>query len=437
MWGDMESPSAIMEEIMLEALKGTIIHAPRMGETEIVENGFLLLKDGAIEGVYSALPEGANPERVHDFTGKLVIPSFSDLHLHAPQYAMLGMGMDLPLIDWLNAYTFKTEAMFADPVFARKVYAALADELIRLGTTRVCIYGSTHREGAHILMEELQRAGITGYAGKVNMDRNTSPELTETTEGSLAETRRFIEECRERKYQNLKPILTPRFTPACSDALMEGLGKLAEEYGVPVQSHLSENDVEIQWVGELCPDCAQYWDSYAKRGLWRKNAIMAHCVHSDARERGAIREAGVWVAHCPDSNTNIYSGVAPVRVMLNEGVNVALGSDIAGGAKLSMFHCMAEAIRASKLRYYYSGKKEEEQFLTVAEAFYLATSAGARYFGAGPGFAKGDLLHAAVLSDETLPPSRKLTSFERLERLVYADDPRCVRAVWSDGKQRL
>lgn len=422
---------------MLEALKGTIIHAPKMGETEIVENGFLLLKDGAIEGVFSALPEGVRPARVYDFTGRLIVPSFTDLHLHAPQYAMLGMGMDLPLIEWLNTYTFKTEAMFADPAFARKVYAALADELIRLGTTRVCIYASTHRQSAHILMEELARAGVTGYVGKVNMDRNTSPELTETTEESLAETRRFIEECREKNYPNLRPMITPRFTPACSDALMEGLGQLAQAYGVPVQSHLSENDVEIQWVSSLCPDCGQYWESYARRGLWRKNTIMAHCVHSDARERRAIREAGVWVAHCADSNTNIYSGVAPVRLMLGEGVNVALGSDIAGGAKLSMFHCMAQTIRASKMRYYYSGKKAEDQFLTVAEAFYLATSAGARYFGAGPGFAGGDLLHAAVLSDESLPPSRALTSFERLERLVYADDPRCVQAVWSDGKRRL
>ena len=422
---------------MFETLKGTIIHAPEPGKTEILEDGYLLLRDGAIEGIFPALPEGCEPERAYDFTGKLVIPSFADLHLHAPQYAMLGMGMDLPLIEWLNAYTFKTEALFSDPVFARELYGALADNLIRLGTTRVCIYASIHRESAHILMEELERVGVTGFAGKVNMDRNTAPELTETPEGSLAETRRFIEECRARGYKHLSPILTPRFTPSCSDALLEGLAKIADEYGVSIQSHLSENDIEIELVKKLCPDCEGYWDSYARRGLWRDGTIMAHCVHSDEAERAAIKDAGVWVAHCPDSNTNIYSGVAPVRVMLDEGIRVALGSDIAGGAKLSMFHVMGEAIRASKTRYYYSGKREEERFLAVSEAFYLATSAGAGYFGAGPGFAKGDMLHAAVLSDETLPPSRKLTSLERLERLIYADDARCVRAVWSEGVKRF
>lgn len=422
---------------MLEALKGTIIHAPRFGEMEVVENGCLVLRDGVIEGVYACLPAALAPERVHDFGGKLIVPSFVDLHLHAPQYAMLGMGMDLPLIDWLNAYTFKTEAMFADPAFARKVYSALADALIRAGTTRVAIYASIHRETAHILMEELARAGVTGYVGKVNMDRNAAPGVTETAEESLLETRRFIEECRARNYPNLRPILTPRFTPSCSNELLSGLARIAEEYGVPIQSHLSENDVEIAWVRSLCPDCAQYWESYEKRGLWREGTIMAHCVHSDARERAAIKEAGVWVAHCPDSNTNIYSGIAPVRTMLEEGIDVALGSDIAGGAKLSMFHVMGAAIRSSKTRYYYEGKTEAERFLTVAEAFFLATSAGARYFGAGPGFAGGDRLHAAVLSDETLPPSRPLTALERLERLIYADDPRCVHAVWSEGVRRV
>lgn len=168
---------------------------------------------------------------------------------------------------------------------------------------------------------------------------------------------------------------------------MEGLGRLAEEYELPVQSHLSENEAEIEWVRTLHPDCEQYWETYAKFGLWKRGTIMAHCVHSDARERAAMRSAGVWVAHSPDSNTNLYSGVAPVRKMLSEGLSVALASDVAGGAKLSMLHAAAEAIRASKLRYYYSGKRPDEAYLTVPEAFYLATSAGQQYFGAGPGFA--------------------------------------------------
>ena len=300
---------------------------------------------------------------------------------------MMGMGFDLPLLEWLNTYTFKEEARFADAGFARTVYEALAAELVRRGTTRVCMFSSLHREGTLILMDALERAGLTGFVGKVNMDRNSPDCLRETCEESLAQTRRWLDECAGR-YAHIKPILTPRFTPSCSDALMEGLGRLAEEYELPVQSHLSENDAEIEWVRALHPDCAQYWETYAKFGLWKRGTIMAHCVHSDARERAAMRSAGVWVAHSPDSNTNLYSGVAPVRKMLSEGLSVALASDVAGGAKLSMLHAAAEAIRASKLRYYYSGKRPDEAYLTVPEAFYLATSAGQQYFGAG-GFLRG------------------------------------------------
>ena len=419
----------------MKILKGNLVSAPALGKLEIVEHGCLVLHDdGSIQSVEKAVPQNADAE-VIDYGDSLIMPSFVDMQLHAPQYPMLGMGMDLPLIDWLNTYTFKTEARFADLDYARRIYRRLAHDLIANGTTRVCMFSSLHTDATLVLMEELENAGVTGFVGKVNMDRNGSPELQETTEQSKRETLRWLDACG--RFQTVKPILTPRFTPSCSDALMEGLGRLAEEYELPVQSHLSENDAEIEWVRALHPDCAQYWETYAKFGLWKRGTIMAHCVHSDARERAAMRSAGVWVAHSPDSNTNLYSGVAPVRKMLSEGLSVALASDVAGGAKLSMLHAAAEAIRASKLRYYYSGKRPDEAYLTVPEAFYLATSAGQQYFGAGPGFCVGDSLHAIVLDDSALPPSRPLAPAERLERLIYADDSRTIRAVISEGRRLI
>lgn len=146
----------------------------------------------------------------------------------------------------------------------------------------------------------------------------------------------------------MKPMLTPRFTPSCTNELMAFLGKLAAERDLPVQSHLSENQAEMAWVRQLHPGCQQYWETYAKYGLWTSRAVMAHCVWSDARERQAMRDAGVTAVHCADSNQNICSGVAPVRAMLNEGVKVALGSDIAGGDHLHMFDVVAASIRASR-----------------------------------------------------------------------------------------
>lgn len=141
---------------------------------------------------------------------------------------MLGMGMDLPLLDWLNTYTFKTEAAFKDTDYARGVYQKLAREMIANGTTRVCAFSSLHRESTMILMEEFEKAGMTGCVGKVNMDRNSGDVLTETTEESIRETERWLDEAAD-KFEHIKPILTPRFTPTCSDALMAFLGRLAQE----------------------------------------------------------------------------------------------------------------------------------------------------------------------------------------------------------------
>ena len=170
----------------------------------------------------------------------------------------------------------------------------LARDLAMNGTTRVCMFSSLHTDATWILMEELERAGVTGYVGKVNMDRNGLPGiLQETTEESVRETLRWLEGCH---FDHVKPILTPRFTPSCTDELMAALGRLAQEKGLYVQSHLSENLGEIQWVKELHPDCQQYWETYDKYGLWKEHTIMAHCVYSGEEEiqrmiaRGKVEE---------------------------------------------------------------------------------------------------------------------------------------------------
>ena len=293
------------------------------------------------------------------------------------------------------------------------------------------MFSSLHREATLILMEELENAGITGFVGKVNMDRNGGANLQETTEESVEETLRWLEECKN--FKHIKPIITPRFTPSCTDELMEALGKIAAERALPIQSHLSENTGEIAWVGELHPDCAQYWETYAKYGLWNDRTLMAHCVWSDERERKAMKDAGVWVVHCADSNQNLMSGVAPIRVMLNEGLKVTLGSDIAGGDHLSMFDVTAASIRASKARRILDGWNTD--FLTVAEGWYLATSAGSEFFGEKPGFAPGNPLHAIVVRDDALPAVRPLTVQERFERCVYRRQRDGIQAVWSTGRK--
>ena len=414
------------------ALHGNILTVPRLGEIEAVKSGYIVLDgEGMIEGVYETLPERFRSAQLADYGDALIMQSFCDMHLHAPQYPMLGMGMDLPLLDWLNTYTFRTEANFQDPAYAQEHYRKLAARLVGYGTTRVCMFSSLHTDATLILMEELERAGISGYVGKVNMDRNSPDYYRETTEESKRETLRWLDACD--RFTKVRPMITPRFTPSCSNELMEWLGKLANERNLPVQSHLSENTSEIAWVKELHPDCAQYWETYDKYGLWKPGTLMAHCIHSDAREREAMKRCGVTVVHCADSNTNLCSGVAPIRQMLDEGVKVVLGSDIAGGAHLSMLNVIQMSIRASKIKRIETAW--QTPFLSVSEGYYLGTTAGAAYFGDKPGFQPGDKLHAVVIDDREYPDTARLTLKERFDRAVYIAEPKDIVAVYGAGKR--
>ena len=413
-------------------LHGNILTVPALGKIEAIKSGYIVLNgDGVIEGVFETLPERFRSAQLSDFGDALIMQSFADMHLHAPQYPMLGMGMDLPLLDWLNTYTFRTEANFKDPDYAREHYRKLAARLVGYGTTRVCMFSSLHTDATLILMEALERAGITGYVGKVNMDRNSPAYYCETAEESKRETLRWLDACD--RFTKIRPIITPRFTPSCSDELMEWLGRIANERDLPVQSHLSENTSEIAWVRSLHPDCAQYWETYDKYGLWKPGTLMAHCVHSDAREREAMKRYGVTVVHCADSNTNLCSGVASVRTMLDEGIDVVLGSDIAGGAHLSMLNVIQMSIRTSKVKRIES--EWQTPFLSVAEGFYLGTTAGALYFGAKSGFAKGDKLHAVVIDDREYPDTARMTLKERFDRAVYIAEPKDIVAVYGEGKR--
>ena len=199
----------------------------------------------------------------------------------------------------------------------------------------------------------------------------------------------------------------------------------------PVNTPMMQQYLRIK---ELHPDCAQYWETYDKFGLWKDHTVMAHCVHSDARECAAIRRAGVVVAHCAGSNINLCSGVSPVREMLQQGIWVTLGSDIAGGAQLPMYKVITMSIRASKIKRMETDWSED--FLTVPEGYYLGTTAGHRYFGGGEGFAVGQPLHAIVVDDGDFPePVRPLTVRERFERSLYMLHRHNITAVWSHGRQ--
>lgn len=415
-------------------LKGHICYSSDPKAVQIVENGYLVCEDGVSAGVYERLPDVYREAPVTDYGDKLIIPGLVDLHLHAPQYAFRGLGMDLELLDWLNTHTFPEEAKYGDLDYAKAAYRIFAENLKNSGTTRACVFATIHRSATELLMELLEEAGIKAMVGKVNMDRN-SPDflIEESAEKSAEETIRWLEETAG-KFEYVKPILTPRFIPTCSDELMERLAEIQKKYRLPLQSHLSENQGEIAWVKELCPDSAFYGDAYDRTGAFGGEypTIMAHCVWSGEEEQERMKERGVFVAHCPQSNTNLSSGIAPVRSFLEKGIKVGLGSDIAGGFTESIFRAMADAVQVSKLRWRI--QDESLKPLTVDEAFYLGTKGGGEFFGKTGSFEKGFELDALVLDDGGLKHPQQLGVKERLERMIYLADDSQIKAKYVAGK---
>jgi guanine deaminase len=214
--------------------------------------------------------------------------------------------------------------------------------------------------------------------------------------------------------------------------LLKACGELAERYQLPVQSHLSENTSEIAWVQELEPESESYGDAYNRYGLFGQTpTIMAHCVWTHGQELELMKRNGVMVAHCPTSNFNIASGMAPIRTFLDEGVPIGLGSDISGGHDLNMFRMLVYAIQVSKMQYQQDHSKA---FLTLSEAFWLATKSAGSFFGKVGSFEPGYEFDALVIDDSVLYPD-EYSLQHRLERFVYVGDDRQILHRFCRGQE--
>lgn len=419
-------------------IKGDICFSKRVDELVTKENGYLICKDGVSMGVFDEIPSEYKDFQVYDYTNKLVMPGLVDLHVHAPQYHYRGLGMDLELLDWLQTYTFPHEAKYVKEDYARESYKRFVDGIKYGPNTRFSIFSTLHVPATIILMDMLEESGLVSYIGKVNMDRNGTDELEETgPEVSARKTREWLEEIKD-KYKNTYPILTPRFIPSCSNTLMKLLSEIQVEYELPVQSHLSENQGEIAWVKELCPDSYCYGDAYEQfhmLGNKDTKTIMAHCVWSDEGEQKLLKERGVFIAHCPNSNMNLSSGIAPIRKYIRDGQNIGLGSDVAGGTHLSIFRAMSDAIQVSKLRWRLVD--EDLEPLKVEEAFYLGTLGGGKFFGKVGSFEEGYEFDAIVVDDDSYSPTKDedWNIAQRLERTIYLSENSNILHKFVRGKK--
>ena len=329
------------------------------------DDGFLAVDQTRIAGVgpWAQHPDG---EIVELGRNALITPGFFDTHLHAPQLEMIG-SYGGHLLEWLNRYTFPTEAKFSDPKHAETIAKAFFDELLHNGTLSALIFSTIHFEATNIFFAEAEKRGFRGIIGKAMMDRNAPNSLLENAQTSYEQSRELLQKWHNRGL--LRYAITPRFAPTSTPELLRLAGQLKREFpDAYVHTHISENKTEIEWVHELFPE-AEYADVYDAYGLLGERTVLAHGVHLSEEELDLLSRRGARISHCPNSNLFLGSGLFRLHHVLDAGVVVGLGTDIGAGTTPSMFTAMADAYKVQQV---------QGVSLSPFQLWYLATLGGAR-----------------------------------------------------------
>lgn len=379
-----------------------------------------------------------------------LLPGLIDLHVHAPQWPQMGKALDKPLEAWLNDYTFPLEAKYADITFARRNYTELVSALLANGTTTAVYFATLHTKSsvelARICLEQGQRALV----GRVAMDNPSQcPDYyrDESAATAIAETRAFIDDVAQLPGNTAKrvlPVITPRFIPSCTDALLEGLGKLATETGCHVQTHCSESDWEHAYVKQRLGKT----DTAALRdfGLLTRKTVLAHSNHIEDKDADLIKQTQAGVAHCPLSNFYFANAVFPLRAMLDRGLNVGLGTDIAGGHSPSVFDACRHALTASKAlndgvdaRIAAEQRGRPGSVISFREAFWLATAGAGEVLDLKVGKLEVGYQFDAIVIDTRAAGSDIYINMaedapeDRLQKIIYNARRNNISRVWVDG----
>jgi len=420
-----------------------LFHAPSRGVVERISDALVTVDDAGTILSAAPCPDTAPPDAT-DLRGRgVLLPGFVDLHVHAPQYPQLGMALDLPLEDWLLRYTFPLEARYADLAFAARVYERLVHRLLANGTTTAVYFATIHGPASLKLAETCLNLGQRALVGRVAMDHpeGCPPDYRDADAGAaVADTAAFIEAVRALPENDLvEPAVTPRFIPACTDAALEGLGRLAADTGAPVQTHCSESDWEHDHVlARYGATDTQALDGF---GLLTRRTVLAHAGFVSDADIDLIRSRGSGVAHCPLSNAYFGDAVFPLRHAMEKSVRVGLGTDISGGPSPFILDNARMAITASRLLE--SGvdptrpratRGRAASRIDFREAFWLATAGGADVLDLPVGRLEPGRQFDAVLVRRPGPAFWDPDDDNLLQQIVLGAQPSDILATWVAGR---
>ena len=400
------------------------------------DDGGLLVRDGIIEAVgdFKQVSASAGEDvEVIDHRPHLIMPGFIDAHAHMPQMQVIA-SYGAELLDWLNNYTFPAETEFSNAEHARRIAGHFLDTLVAHGTTTVAAYCSVHPASAEALFQAAMLSEMRIVAGKVMMDRNAPGGLRDTPKSSYEDTKALIERWHGRG--RLSYAITPRFAITSSPAQMEVAGALASEFPeLHIQTHLSENRIEIDLANELYPDCGDYFGVYERYNLAGPKSLFGHAIHLSEREADAMSDSGSVAVFCPTSNLFLGSGLFDYQRYRKRGkpVRIATATDVGGGTNYSMLRTMDEGYKVIAL----SGEK-----LNPLAAFWQITLGNAkalsfeRQIGALQRGHEADLvvLNARATPAMSIRAEKIETLAEELFLLQTLGDDRSVVETYLAGK---
>ena len=394
----------------------------------VVMMGGEIVACGTAESMRKAYPQAT----VTDYGSALISSGFIDPHVHYPQTAIIA-SWGKRLIDWLNTYTFPEEMRFADPAYAAEIAARYFDLTLANGTTTVCSFASVYPESVAAFFTEAQTRGLRVFAGKTCMDRNVPKDLQDSAKSAYDDSKKLLEKWHG--VDRLSYVITPRFSPTSTPEQLSALGALwAEHQTCLMQTHLSEQTDEIEWVKTLYPKARDYLDTYEAHGLLGMGGLYGHAIHLEPREVDRLTEVGASLIHCPTSNTFIGSGLFDMEAMIARGLRVGLATDTGGGSSFSMLRTMAAAYEVAQLR---------GVSLHPAQLWWLATQGSARALrvekkigniasGMEADLVVIDLSSTPAIEQATL---RAETIWQSVFPTIMMGDDRAIKAVYVGGKR--
>ena len=290
---------------------------------------------------------GKEPVQIHSHKHKLIMPGFIDTHVHYPQIDMIA-AFGEQLLDWLNNYTFVTEANFGDPKVANDTSKFFLNQLLANGTTSALVFSTSHPQSVEAFFTESSRINTRMITGNVLMDQNAPEHLCVPTEQGIRDTQNIIDKWHERGRQHV--AITPRFAITSTPKQLQMTGELYRSYdSVYLQTHLAENLDEIAFVRELYPNHKGYLDVYHDLGLLGRRTTLAHGIYLETPEYEVLRDTGTQIAHCPTSNLFLGSGLFDLSKTLSY-TGVSIATDVGAGTSLSMLTTLSEAYKVQQLQ---------------------------------------------------------------------------------------